>query len=54
MACLVGLLIFPPPLPTAIPTPANIVYGVVEGFLLGTAVIAVERYQRLSDEDPRP
>jgi uncharacterized membrane-anchored protein YitT (DUF2179 family) len=50
---LIGLPIFPPPLPTDIPTPVNVVYAAVNGLLLGAGVIAVERYRRLSDEDPR-
>lgn len=47
---LLGLPLFPPPLPTDIPAPANVVHGGVEGFLLGVLVIAVEKYRRLSTE----
>lgn len=47
---LLRLPLFPPPLPTDIPAPANIVHGGVEGFLLGVLVIAVEKYRRLSTE----
>jgi len=33
---------FPPHRPTNVSTPANIVYGAINGFLLGDGIIAVE------------
>ena len=50
---LLGLRVFPPPLPPALPTPANVVHGAVEGFLLGAGAIAGEKYRRFSAEGRR-